>query len=183
MKDSTQYTHDAAPYASLHDENGVCYKALTLLVEDQQPSMNLKLQTFMYRSGLLSLYSCPTPASPLYIIAQLSSTVYTSGYNLHSILQYLNQICLTVSCILIVLFSYILSQFPCRSLSFILVMAGTGFLLLALFYLLIDVIHWWNGSPFSYPDENQLSCLLKILRYKVFQLSATYVTLNESDAS
>ena len=62
MKDSTQYIHDAAPYPSLHDENEVCYKALTLLVEDQQPSMNLKLQTFMYRSGLLSLYSCPTPS-------------------------------------------------------------------------------------------------------------------------
>jgi len=90
MKDSTQYTHDASPYPSLHDENGVCYEALTLLVEDQQPSMNLKLQTFMYRSGLLGLYSCPTPASSLCIIAQLSSTVYTSSYNLHSVLQYLN---------------------------------------------------------------------------------------------
>ena len=41
---------------------------------------------------------------------------------------------------------------PCsRSLSFILVMAGTGFLLLALFYFFIDVIHWWNGAPFKYP--------------------------------
>jgi len=128
----------------------------------------------MPHTSFFSLYNSSTVINGIHV---------TSGYNLHSILQYLNQMCPTMSCILLVLFSYVLSQFPCRSLSFILVMAGTGFLLLALFYLLIDVIHWWNGSPFSYPGENQLSCLLQILSYKLFQLTATHVTLKKSDAS
>ena len=39
----------------------------------------------------------------------------------------------------------------CRSLSFILAMAGSGFILLAIFYFTIDVILWWNGAPFKYP--------------------------------
>ena len=30
-------------------------------------------------------------------------------------------------------------------------MAGSGFVLLALFYFLIDVIKLWNGAPFKYP--------------------------------
>ena len=43
--------HDAAPYPSLHDEDGVCYKSMGNFNEDELPSMKLKLQTFMYGSG------------------------------------------------------------------------------------------------------------------------------------
>ena len=39
------------------------------------------------------------------------------------------------------------------SLSFILLMAGGGYLLLALCYLLVDVTHLWNGVPFKYPGQ------------------------------
>lgn len=42
------------------------------------------------------------------------------------------------------------------SISFILVMAGTGFILLAVFYFMIDVISWWNGSPFKYPGQSTI---------------------------
>ena len=42
---------------------------------------------------------------------------------------------------------------PRRSLSFILVMAGTGYLVLALFYCLIDIIKLWTGAPFIFPGE------------------------------
>ena len=37
------------------------------------------------------------------------------------------------------------------SLSFILVMGGSAFVLLAALYFIIDVILWWNGAPFKYP--------------------------------
>jgi len=40
--------------------------------------------------------------------------------------------------------------------SFIFVMAGTGFCLLALCYFLIDVQGWWNGSPFQYVGMNSI---------------------------
>ncbi|KAL8574907.1 hypothetical protein ACOMHN_063601 [Nucella lapillus] len=42
------------------------------------------------------------------------------------------------------------------SLSFVLVLAGMAFLLLALFYLLIDVFKMWNGAPFLYPGMNPI---------------------------
>ena len=38
-----------------------------------------------------------------------------------------------------------------RSFSYILLMAGFGYLILASFYLIIDVIPLWNGAPFRYP--------------------------------
>ena len=40
-----------------------------------------------------------------------------------------------------------------RSLSFILVMGGTAFVLLSFMYFCIDTIKWWNGVPFIYPGE------------------------------
>jgi heparan-alpha-glucosaminide N-acetyltransferase len=42
------------------------------------------------------------------------------------------------------------------SLSFILAMAGSGFVLLAAFYFVIDVISWWSGAPFKYPGMNSI---------------------------
>ncbi|XP_011410226.1 PREDICTED: heparan-alpha-glucosaminide N-acetyltransferase-like isoform X2 [Amphimedon queenslandica] len=42
------------------------------------------------------------------------------------------------------------------SLSFILVIAGLGYILLALFYFIIDVIKIWNGAPFFYPGMNSI---------------------------
>ena len=41
-----------------------------------------------------------------------------------------------------------------RSLSYTLAMAGSGFLLLAMFYTLIDVLKLWNGAPFKYPGNH-----------------------------
>lgn len=35
-------------------------------------------------------------------------------------------------------------------------MAGTAFILLAVFYLVIDVISWWSGAPFKYPGIYEL---------------------------
>ena len=37
------------------------------------------------------------------------------------------------------------------SLSFILVMGGSAFILLAIFHFVIDIILWWSGAPFKYP--------------------------------
>ena len=119
MKDSTSMMQHHTPHCMMRMEFATKAWVTLTRMNYQVWSWNCRHSCTALDRSLLNLYSCPTPASPLYIIAQLSSTVYTSGYNLHSILQYLNQICLTVSCILIVLFLYILSQFPCRSLSFI----------------------------------------------------------------
>lgn len=40
--------------------------------------------------------------------------------------------------------------------SFVLVMAGTGNLVLSLFYWLVDVKHWWAGAPFKYVGMNSI---------------------------
>ncbi len=40
-----------------------------------------------------------------------------------------------------------------RSLSYVLLLAGFGYLLLAGFYLIIDVLPLWNGVPFIYPGS------------------------------
>jgi len=42
------------------------------------------------------------------------------------------------------------------SLSFILSTASFAFLLLAIMYILIDVFHFWSGSPFHYPGMNSI---------------------------
>lgn len=42
------------------------------------------------------------------------------------------------------------------SLSFILIMAGTSFILLSLCYIMVDVKHWWSGAPFFYPGMNPI---------------------------
>lgn len=42
------------------------------------------------------------------------------------------------------------------SLSFILVMAGTGSIVLTLFYVLIDVANIWTGAPFIFPGMNSI---------------------------
>lgn len=47
-------------------------------------------------------------------------------------------------------------------------MAGSGFILLAVFYLVIDVISWWNGAPFKYPGMKGSLC--KISRLTSFPL-------------
>ena len=36
-------------------------------------------------------------------------------------------------------------------------MAGLGYILLAVFYLLIDVLEIWNGGPFIYPGKLVMS--------------------------
>lgn len=40
--------------------------------------------------------------------------------------------------------------------SFIFVMAGTGFLVLSLFYYVIDVRKWWRGGPFRFVGMNSI---------------------------
>jgi len=40
--------------------------------------------------------------------------------------------------------------------TFIFVMAGTGNGMLAVYYFLIDVKHWWNGAPFKYIGMNPI---------------------------
>lgn len=52
------------------------------------------------------------------------------------------------------------------SFSFVCVMGGTGMLALALYYFIIDVKGWWNGSPFRFvgacASPNQaLFCVLR----------------------
>ena len=47
-----------------------------------------------------------------------------------------------------------------RSLSFVLSLASMAFLLLAIFYILIDVLKLWNGSPFFYPGNINNSQLI-----------------------
>jgi len=42
------------------------------------------------------------------------------------------------------------------SLSFILVMAGTGNLFLVICYIFVDVLKIWNGAPFIYPGMNSI---------------------------
>jgi len=42
------------------------------------------------------------------------------------------------------------------SLSFVLLMAGMAFILLSLFYILIDRKKYWNGSPFIYVGMNSI---------------------------
>eukprot|EP01112_Ceratiomyxa_fruticulosa_P022714 TRINITY_DN8418_c0_g1_i3.p1 TRINITY_DN8418_c0_g1~~TRINITY_DN8418_c0_g1_i3.p1 ORF type:complete len:606 (-),score=90.74 TRINITY_DN8418_c0_g1_i3:38-1855(-) len=72
------------------------------------------------------------------------------------------------------------------SLSFIFVMAGTGFLVQCLFYLLIDVFEVWNGSPFRFLGTNSIVLYMghEILgRYFPFSFSnnmATYVPQHPS---
>ena len=44
------------------------------------------------------------------------------------------------------------------SLSFVLVMAGTGFWFLALAHQLIDLRQWWNGMPFVAMGKNRFDC-------------------------
>ena len=45
---------------------------------------------------------------------------------------------------------YVLVSFP-RSLSYILLLGGFGYFVLAVFYLIIDVFPFWSGAPFKYP--------------------------------
>ena len=40
--------------------------------------------------------------------------------------------------------------------SFIFVMAGTGFLMLSLTYILVDVTKWWTGAPFRFVGMNSI---------------------------
>ncbi|XP_064457684.1 heparan-alpha-glucosaminide N-acetyltransferase-like isoform X2 [Ornithodoros turicata] len=42
------------------------------------------------------------------------------------------------------------------SVSFILAMSGTAYLLLSLLYITIDVEQWWSGAPFFYPGMNPI---------------------------
>jgi len=53
---------------------------------------------------------------------------------------------------------FLLAAFPQNlwSLSFSLVMGGTGYLMLALMYALIDVLRVWNGAPFVYVGLNSI---------------------------
>ncbi len=43
------------------------------------------------------------------------------------------------------------------SLSFVLVMAGTGYLAIVLFHIIVDVKSWWNGAPFRYLGMNSIA--------------------------
>eukprot|EP01112_Ceratiomyxa_fruticulosa_P015518 TRINITY_DN456_c0_g1_i2.p1 TRINITY_DN456_c0_g1~~TRINITY_DN456_c0_g1_i2.p1 ORF type:complete len:652 (-),score=106.89 TRINITY_DN456_c0_g1_i2:2-1957(-) len=65
------------------------------------------------------------------------------------------------------------------SVSFIFVMAGTGFLMLCLCYILVDVLDVWNGAPFKYPGMNSIVvyCGSEILAFYFpfhFQMSENY---------
>jgi heparan-alpha-glucosaminide N-acetyltransferase len=42
------------------------------------------------------------------------------------------------------------------SLSFVLSMASTAFILLTVLYLVIDVVRWWSGAPFFYAGMNSI---------------------------
>lgn len=42
------------------------------------------------------------------------------------------------------------------SISFVLVTACFGYFLLSLFYIIVDVLNWWNGAPFFYPGMNSI---------------------------
>ncbi|XP_033100089.1 heparan-alpha-glucosaminide N-acetyltransferase-like isoform X2 [Anneissia japonica] len=42
------------------------------------------------------------------------------------------------------------------SLSYVFALAGMAFILLALFYYVIDVAHWYSGNPFFYPGMNSI---------------------------
>jgi heparan-alpha-glucosaminide N-acetyltransferase len=42
------------------------------------------------------------------------------------------------------------------SLSFVLVMAGTGFLMCAVAFLVVDRLQWWNGAPFRQLGTNSI---------------------------
>ncbi|XP_033762307.1 heparan-alpha-glucosaminide N-acetyltransferase-like isoform X2 [Pecten maximus] len=42
------------------------------------------------------------------------------------------------------------------SVSFILVTASFAFIVLSFFYIIIDILHWWDGDPFIYPGMNSI---------------------------
>ena len=65
-------------------------------------------------------------------------------------IQYISCCLLFIQCLSYVLYTVMICTIH-RSLSFILVMGGTAFLLLSLMYFCIDTIKWWNGVPFIYP--------------------------------
>lgn len=73
------------------------------------------------------------------------------------------------------------------SLSFILVMAGTGYLVLALFYLTIDTLRLWNGSPFRFPGSNSIivyvghSLLEGYFPFSVYNQEKTHLTFLASN--
>ena len=46
-----------------------------------------------------------------------------------------------------------------RSVSFIFATGGMAFLLLTFCYLVIDVLGWWTGAPFSFPGKWFQQCL------------------------
>ena len=53
---------------------------------------------------------------------------------------------------------YVLVSFP-RSLSYILLLGGFGYFVLAVFYLIIDVFPFWSGAPFKYPGTYVSACV------------------------
>ena len=56
------------------------------------------------------------------------------------------------------------------SLSFVLVMGGSAFFLLAGLYFVIDVILWWNGAPFKYPGACVCVCVCNTLGLIILSL-------------
>ena len=94
--------HDEAPYPSLHDEDGVCYKSTgnfnttsggsTTKYELETADIHVPLWTEAYLA-----YTHAIVINGIHFRLQQPPA---SGYNLQSLLQYLNQICPTVSCIL-----------------------------------------------------------------------------------
>ena len=50
-----------------------------------------------------------------------------------------------------------------RSVSYVLVMSSVSFLLLAALYSIVDVDHYWNGSPLTYLGKAR--CFCYTLRY------------------
>ena len=47
--------------------------------------------------------------------------------------------------------------FSFRSLSFVLALSGTSFLLLTVCYVIIDMKQWWSGVPFYFAGKRHIS--------------------------
>ena len=42
-------------------------------------------------------------------------------------------------------------------------MGGTASIVFIFFYIMIDVLNFWNGSPFRYPGEHTYKCSKDVL--------------------
>ena len=47
-------------------------------------------------------------------------------------------------------------------------MGDTAYIVFIFFYIMIDALNFWNGSPFRYPGEGQLQCAMLWLYYIMY---------------